>query len=119
VRKRNWQKYNTSLVQRGSLSFFIDQKLLKNTKKMTLGRPKIFSDAVISSLFMIKIFFRLPYRALQGFAKFMGPLLKFLDQVPVMNLSANPFSQSFYSALNAKSPLFAPSFFVRDCFCSH
>jgi hypothetical protein len=24
-----------------------------------------------------------------------------------------------YSALNAKSPLFAPSFFVRDCFRSH
>jgi len=81
-RKRNWQEYNRQLVQRGSLSFLIDQKLLKTSKKNTLGRPRVFSDAVISALFMIKIFFRLPYRALQGLGKFIQPLLKFLEQIP-------------------------------------
>jgi hypothetical protein len=80
--KRNWSEYNKSLVQRGSLSFLIDPKLLKTTKKNRCGRPRIFSDALISALFMVKIFFKLPYRALKGFAKFIQPLIEILDQVP-------------------------------------
>jgi hypothetical protein len=51
---------------------------LKPSRKNTFGRPRVFSDAVISALFIIKIFFKLPYRALQGLGKFIQPLLKFL-----------------------------------------
>jgi hypothetical protein len=81
-RKRNWQKYNRQLIQRGSLSFLIDPKLLGLSKKGKLGRPKVFSDTVISALFMIKIFFRLPYRALQGFAQLIKPLVNIIEQIP-------------------------------------
>jgi hypothetical protein len=55
---------------------------LKPYRKNTFGRPRVFSDAVISALFMIKIFFKLPYRVLQGLGKFIQPLLKFLKHIP-------------------------------------
>jgi len=32
MRKRNWRQYNKALVQRGSLSFLIDPKCLKQMK---------------------------------------------------------------------------------------
>jgi hypothetical protein len=70
MRTRNWQQYNRFLVQQGSLSFFIDPKVLRSRKNgKRRGRPVQFSDPLIQMLFMIKIRFRLPYRALEGFVK--------------------------------------------------
>lgn len=73
MQKRNWPKYNKHLVEQGSLSFLIDPKVFKNFqkngKKKKRGRPKEFSDLVIQMLLMVKIRFRLPYRALEGFVK--------------------------------------------------
>ena len=73
MRKRNWSKYNKHLVQQGSISFLIDPKIFKTLRKTIRskrpGRPTEFSDALIQILLMIKIRFRLPYRALEGFAK--------------------------------------------------
>jgi hypothetical protein len=47
-----------------------------------LEKTKIFSDAVIAALFMIKIFLKLPYRDPQELAKFIQPLLKFIENIP-------------------------------------
>lgn len=73
MRNRNWRKYNRHLVQQGSISFFIDPKVFHSMKRIGKargrGRPLQFSDALIQMLLMIKIRFRLPYRALEGFAK--------------------------------------------------
>ena len=72
MRKRNWKKYNKSLIERGSLTFLIDPKALRKlmvTKKKGVGRPLSFSDNLILLLLTIKIHFSLPYRALEGFAK--------------------------------------------------
>jgi len=73
MRKRNWRKYNKHLVQQGSISFLIDPKIFKTFGKKNSskrpGRHTEFSDALIQILLMIKIRFRLPYRALEGFAK--------------------------------------------------
>ena len=73
MRKRNWRKYNKHLVEQGSISFFIDPKAFKCmgeiAKKKKRGRPTQFSDALVQMLFLLKIRFRLPYRALEGFAK--------------------------------------------------
>ena len=74
MRKRNWRKYNKALVQRGSLSFLIDPKclkLLKPKKHKGPGRPLAFSDQLILMLLMIKIHFKLPYRMLEGFTKYL------------------------------------------------
>jgi hypothetical protein len=74
MRKRNWRQYNKSLVQRGSLSFLIDPKCLKDLqpkKRSGPGRPLAFSDQLILILLMIKIHFKLPYRMLEGFTKYI------------------------------------------------
>jgi len=71
--KRNWKKYNKSLVQRGSLSFLIDPKTFEQfslKKKKSRGRPLEFSNRLIEILLMIKIHYKLPYRMLEGFARF-------------------------------------------------
>ena len=76
MRKRNWSEYNKHLVRQGSISFFIDSKMFrvmqhnpKSKKLKRIGRPQEFSDPLIQILLMLKIRFRLPYRALEGFAK--------------------------------------------------
>jgi hypothetical protein len=74
MRKRNWCQYNKALVQRGSLSFLIDPKCLKQPKpkkRKGPGRPQAFSDQLILMLLMIKIHFKLPYRMLEGFTKYL------------------------------------------------
>ena len=43
MRKRNWREYNKKLVQRGSLTFLIDPKIMKTlevkAQKKRKGRP--------------------------------------------------------------------------------
>jgi hypothetical protein len=64
MRKRNWKEYNRQLIQRGSLTFLIDPKVLnsKSKKSRKNGRPLEFSDQFITMLMMVKIHFRLTYR---------------------------------------------------------
>lgn len=73
MRERNWKEYNKQLVQRGSLTFLLDPKIFRSTKKnhatRKSGRPQEFSDSIIELLLRVKIHFRLSYRTLQGFAQ--------------------------------------------------
>src|SRR5579862_3655324 len=74
MRARNWRQYNKSLVERGSLSFLIDPKCLKRLKPKKHkgpGRPLAFSDQLILILLLIKVHFKLPYRMLEGFTKYI------------------------------------------------
>lgn len=71
--KRNWSEYNQKLIQRGSITFLIDPKMLPNIQpkklKHKIGRPSEYTDTLILLLLMIKVQFRLTYRSLQGFAE--------------------------------------------------
>lgn len=69
MRARNWSQYNTSLVKRGSLTFYLDASLLNNKKIKTRGRPRVFGTPLIQILLILKVQFSLPYRALEGFSK--------------------------------------------------
>jgi len=66
--KRNWSQYNKSLVNRGSLTLWIDKDSLKKPLIYTrkVGRPS-FSSAIIQTGLILKSVYRLTYRALQGF----------------------------------------------------
>ena len=90
MRKRNWQQYNKQLVQRGSLTFLIDPKLYKSEKTKHIrkrrGRPQKFSDPLIIMLMMVKIHYRLPYRALEGFVKSVVALGKKFGSIPTYSL---------------------------------
>lgn len=93
MRKRNWREYNKSLVERGSLTFLIDPKILKSLEKQGLkkkkgrpvGRPLEFSDQFILLCLMIKIHFKMPYRMLEGFTRYL--LAKFRKiKIPTYSL---------------------------------
>jgi IS5 family transposase len=88
MRKRTWRQYNQDLVKRGSLTFFIDRDCLAQLekKKKIRGRPKLFSHPLIQLLLMLKIQYRLTYRALEGFSKSMLPLLQENIALPTYSL---------------------------------
>jgi|TARA_B100001964_G_scaffold113760_1_gene126888 hypothetical protein len=86
--KRNWRQYNKNLVQRGSITFFIDPNVLKiKPERNKMGRPRLFAQAIIQLLLILKIQYRLSYRALEGFSKSILPLLKVNIQLPTYSLT--------------------------------
>ena len=71
--QRNWRKYNASLVQRGSLTFFCDPKVLRSLRRArkvqgATGRPA-FHPQLILFLLLLKLAYRLSYRACEGMAQ--------------------------------------------------
>ena len=66
----NWKQYNKALINRGSLTFWIDEDTIREWKQSKLnkrGRPRRFSDLAITTALMVKRVFSMPLRALQGF----------------------------------------------------
>ncbi|EJG1656633.1 IS5 family transposase [Vibrio parahaemolyticus] len=66
----NWKQYNKALINRGSLTFWIDEEAIrqwKQSKQDKRGRPSQFSDLAITTALMVKRVFSMPLRALQGF----------------------------------------------------
>ena len=70
--QRNWAKYNSSLVQRGSLSFYCSPETIKILRKASKtrkqnGRPP-YPLQLILLLTLLKISYSLSYRECQGMA---------------------------------------------------
>ncbi|WP_179947034.1 transposase, partial [Vibrio sp. CUB2] len=66
----NWKQYNKALINRGSLTFWIDEETIaewKQNKQGKRGRPRWFNDLAITTALMVKRIFSMPLRALQGF----------------------------------------------------
>ncbi|WP_055734059.1 IS5 family transposase [Agarivorans gilvus] len=76
----NWKLYNSALKQRGSLTFWMDEKAIElwnNTERSgRRGRSHTYSDTAIATALMIKGVFKLPLRALEGFINSLFRLLK-------------------------------------------
>jgi Transposase DDE domain len=70
-RIRNWNHYNKSLIQRGSITVWFSEDTIKKwsatNEVKKKGRPKIYSDDAILTALIIRSVFHLPLRALQGF----------------------------------------------------
>lgn len=70
-RIRNWAEYNRSLIQRGSLTVWIDDSALKNWLSCSstgqAGRPEVYSDDAILMLLVLRERYGLSLRSLQGF----------------------------------------------------
>lgn len=67
----NWKQYNQALINRGSLTFWIDEDAIAQweakVEQPRKGRPHVFSDLAITTALMVKRVFSMPLRALQGF----------------------------------------------------
>ncbi|BCL73837.1 hypothetical protein TUMSATVNIG1_58230 (plasmid) [Vibrio nigripulchritudo] len=58
----NWKHYNQALMNRGSLTFWIDEEtisLWKQIKQGNRGRPRLFSDLATTTALMVKRVFSL------------------------------------------------------------
>ena len=82
--KRNWPAYNKSLVERGSLFFCFDPKILekKPEHKNKKGRPFVFCDEFILMILMIKYQYSLGYRQTYGFLLSLMSMFKITARIP-------------------------------------
>jgi len=67
----NWPEYNKALTNRGSLTFWIDERAINRWSSTEhhggRGRGFQYSDTAIETALMLKGLFNLPLRALEGF----------------------------------------------------
>jgi hypothetical protein len=78
-RIRNWQQYNSALVERGSLTLWLDsraiEKWLDQDSPARRGRRRTYSDLTIECSLMLREVYRLPLRATQGLVRSVMRLL--------------------------------------------
>jgi transposase len=72
-RIRNWQQYNKALVQRGSLTIWIDthstDTWLDHDTPHRRGRRRTYSDSAITCALQLREVYHLPLRATQGLVR--------------------------------------------------
>ena len=68
--KTNWPKYNKSLINHGSLTFWVDAEVMNNWfhhyHHGQRGRSQLYTDQTICTLLMLKGIFSLILFATQG-----------------------------------------------------
>lgn len=85
-RVKNWPAYNAGLIARGDVTIWMEPDLWQRDAEAGAakrGRPRLYTDAVVQMLLGLKQVFRLPLRALQGFAGSMNKLA--FGDLPVPN----------------------------------
>ena len=82
----NWKKYNESLVQRGSITFWFSDDVIDQwehaNEESKVGRPYVYSDTAIESLLVLRELFRLPYRQTEGLGRSLTELMQLEVAIP-------------------------------------
>lgn len=83
----NWAEYNESLVQRGSITFWIDEEVLAGWKPepegpRQRGGQAQYSDRAIECLLTVRAVFGLTYRQTEGFGRSVLDMLGADVKVP-------------------------------------
>jgi hypothetical protein len=82
----NWKKYNESLVQRGSVTFWFSEDVISEwhhaNAQPRRGHPFVFSDAAIECLLVLREVFQLPYRQTEGFGRSLAKLMEVEIPIP-------------------------------------
>ncbi|QLH34770.1 MAG: IS5 family transposase [Parachlamydiaceae bacterium] len=72
-RIRNWSEYNRTLIERGSISIWIEEKAAKNWfssyHTCRAGRPTTYSDEAILMMLILREVYKRSLRNLQGFVQ--------------------------------------------------
>lgn len=74
----DWKRYSKALINRGFLTFWIDEEAIaewKQNKQGKRGSPRRFSNLAITTALMVKCVFSMPLRTLQGFLDSVFKLL--------------------------------------------
>ena len=79
-RIRNWREYNAALVQRGSLTLWVDEAALADWHNHQgngrPGKPCTYSDLAITCMATLQAVYHLPLRATQGLLHCVMQLLR-------------------------------------------
>jgi hypothetical protein len=82
----NWKKYNESLVQRGSITFWFSEDVIDQwehaNEEPKVGHPFVYSDIAIESLLALRELFRLPYRQTEGLGRSLAQLMQVDVSIP-------------------------------------
>jgi len=82
----NWGEYNAALVQRGSLTLWVDEATLVDWHNHQCsgrpGKPRLYSDLAITCMATLQVVYHLPLRATQGLLRSVVQLLGADLEVP-------------------------------------
>src|SRR2546425_10357244 len=84
-RIRNWREYNAALVNRGSLTLWVDEEALRAwryTGPKQRGAQYVYTDAAIKCVLTLRAVYHLALRATQGLARSVLALLEVALPVP-------------------------------------
>lgn len=84
-RVRNWSEYNNGLKQRGSLTFWFDEKVIEAWNYQgpkQQGAQFVYSDLTIQTGLIFRKLFNLPLRQTEGFITSLVELLQLSLDVP-------------------------------------
>jgi hypothetical protein len=82
----NWRKYNESLVQRGSITFWFSEDVVDQwhhvNDRPKVGHPFVYSDTAVESLLVLRELFQLPYRQTEGLGRSLVELMQISLDIP-------------------------------------
>lgn len=82
----NWNKYNESLVQRGSVTFWFNEDVIQQwhhaNGQRRRGHPFTYSDTAIECLLVLRELFQLPYRQTEGLGRSLVELMEIQLEIP-------------------------------------
>ena len=82
----NWRKYNESLVQRGSITYWFSEDVIDqwhhDNDQPKVGHPFVYSDTAIECLLALRELFQLPYRQTEGLGKSLAQLMQINLDIP-------------------------------------
>jgi Transposase DDE domain len=84
-RIRNWPQYNAALIERGSLTLWVDEEAIKAwryTGPTQRGAQYVYTDAAIKCVLTLRVVYHLALRATQGLARSIFALLQVALPVP-------------------------------------
>ena len=83
---KNWSEYNKSLINRGSITFWISEGVIRSwrssKKTSKAGRPEIYADSAIQAICMVRFFFHLTLRSTEGFIRSLFAMMQITLPVP-------------------------------------
>ena len=86
-RVRNWREYNKALVERGSITLWLNESVIgtwyaPEEERKNRGRQRLYSDGAIECCALLRLWFNKPLRATQGLMISLLTLLKADLRVP-------------------------------------
>ncbi len=86
----NWKAYNKALVERGSLTLWINDEAVEewyHTGEQKPGGEIIYSDRCMACMLSIKSLFRLGFQQTEGFVRSVVLMLEMADEISVPSYS--------------------------------